>query len=135
MLRTAVSLLLLTAAAAVPPTLLRNDAPALEVRTTIRPVTQDAIQLLRRVKPGMYRCSVFVVDEPGSHRGFATKDIVLAAGESGEQSATYGPVRLQFRAALGKKLEQAVTTVTVYRDDKIITRQSSTVALARPEAQ
>jgi hypothetical protein len=135
MIRTAVSLLVLAAAAAVPPSLLRNDAPALEVRTSIRPVAQDEIQLLRRVKPGMYRCSVVVADEPGSHRVFATKDLVLAAGESGQESATYGPIRLQFRASLGKKLETAVTTVTVYRDEKIVTRQSSTVALARGESQ
>lgn len=122
------------AATAVPPALLLNVAPALEVRTSVRPVSHDRYQLLQRVVPGMYRCSVAVHDEPGSNRVWSTKDIVLAPGESGEQSATFGPLRLHFKASLSAKLDRAETTVTLTRDEQVITRQTSTVWLQREDS-
>ena len=127
----AASALLLGTTAAVPPTLLRNDAPALEISTSIRPVTQDEYQLLRRTTPEMYRCSAVVHDEPGSKRVWSTKDIVLAPGESGEETTVFGPLRLLFRASLSDNLDRAETTVTVTRDEKIVTRQTSTIWLQR----
>jgi hypothetical protein len=125
------SIALLGTTSAVPPSLLRSDAPALQVDTSIRPVTEDRYQLLRRATPGMYRCSVVVHDEPGSRRVWATKDIVLAAGESGEETAIFGPLQLHFRASLGEKLDRAETNVTVTRDGRIVSRQTSTVWLQR----
>lgn len=117
----------------VPPTLLRSDAPALEITTSVAPVTQDEFQLLkRRVKPGMYRCSVRIQDEPGSHRVWGTNHLVLAPGETDEVTDTLGNLKLHFRAKLGKDLDYASTTVTVYRDEKVINRQTSTFALQRP---
>lgn len=137
MLRTVIivaSTLLLGATATVPPELLRSDAPALEVRTSIRPVTADTYRLLRRAAPGMYRCSVLIHEASGSNRVWSTKAIVLAPGESGESSNTVGPLKLRFRASLGAKLDRAEMTVTVTRDDKVITRQTSTVWLEKPSA-
>jgi hypothetical protein len=121
------------AATAVPPTLLRGDAPALEISTSILPVTEDAYQLLgrTRVRPGTYRCSVQVHDAPGSQRVWGTDDVILGAGESGEQSADFGPLRLEFRASVGKSLDRAETVVTLFRDGKLINRQTSTVWLQR----
>jgi hypothetical protein len=127
----AASTLLFGATVAVPPTLLRSDAPALEVSTSIRPVTQDEYQLLRRTVPGIYRCSVLIHDEPGSNRVWSTEDIVLAPGESGESSNTFGPLRLHFRASLSANLDRSEMTVTVTRDERVITRQTSTTFLQR----
>jgi hypothetical protein len=127
--------LLIGAATEVPPSFLRSDAPALEVTTSIRPVTQDTYQLLRRVKPGMYRCEVRVHDEPGSHRVWGTRSIVLAPGETGEESAEMGQLRLHFKATIAKTLDRAETVVTVTREGKIIHKQRSTTWLQRwPEA-
>jgi hypothetical protein len=120
------------AATAVPPALLRSDAPALEVTTSILPVTEDPYQLLgRTARPGTYRCSVQVHDEPGSQRVWGTKDIVLGAGQSGQESADFGQLRLEFRASVGKSLDRAETRVTIYRDGKVINRQTSAVWLQR----
>jgi hypothetical protein len=121
------------AATAVPPALLRSDAPALEVTTSILPVTQDEYQLLGRTRatPGTYRCSVQVHDEPGSQRVWGTKDIVLGAGQSGQESADFGQLLLEFRASVGKSLDRAETRVTIYRDGKVINRQTSAVWLQR----
>lgn len=123
---------LLGATATVPPTLLRSDAPALEITTSVRPVTQDEFQLLkRRITPGMYRCSVLVHDEPGSNRVWGTNHLVLAPGESDEVTDKLGQLTLRFRTSLGKNLDFASTDVTIYRDDKVINRQTSTVSLRR----
>jgi hypothetical protein len=120
-------------APAVPPTFLRSDAPALEISTSILPVTQDSYQLLgTRVVPGTYRCSAFIHDEPGSNRVWAAKDIVIGAGESGETSNTFGQLGVTFRANIAKNLDRAEMVVTVTRDGKIINRQSTTVWLQRP---
>ena len=127
----AASTLLVSATVAVPPTLLRSDAPALEVSTSIRPVSQDEYQLLRRTVPGMYRCAVLIHDEPGGNRVWSTKDIVLAPGESGESSNAFGPLRLHFRASLSANLDRSEMTVTVTRDEMVIARQTSTTLLQR----
>ena len=79
-------LLLVLAAVSAPPALLRSDAPAIEVTTSIRPVTEDRYQLLVRPTPGRYRFEV---------------------------------------------LDRAETRVTIYRDGKVIHRQTSVVALQR----
>lgn len=125
----AASIVLLGATGVVPPTLLRSDAPALEVSTSIRPVTQDEYHLLRRTTPGMYRCSVVIHDVPGGNRAWSTEDIVLAPGESGESSNRFGPLQMHFRASLSADLDRSEMTVTVTRDDKVITRQTSTTML------
>src|SRR5438128_3669718 len=105
--------LLLIAATEVPPSFLRSDAPALEVTTIIAPVTHDEYQLLKRATPGMFRCIVRVHEEPGSKRVWGTKDILLGPGETGEQTATLGPLHLTFRAKIERSLDRAETTVTV----------------------
>jgi hypothetical protein len=125
----------LVAATRVSPLLLRSDAPALEVTTTIAPVTKDAYQLLRRPTPGILRCSVLVHDEPGSRRVWGTKDILLGPGEKGEETAALGPLQLTFRAEIAQGLDRAETSVTVSRDSRVITRQISTVWLERPSAR
>jgi hypothetical protein len=79
----------------------------------------------------MYRCSVLVHDEPGSKRVWSTKDIVLAPGESAEETSVFGPLRLHFQASLGASVDRAETTVTVTRDGKVVTRQTSTIWLQR----
>ena len=47
----------------VPPSLLRSDAPSIEIDVSVRPVTQDSYQLLERAKPGMYRCQAVVHED------------------------------------------------------------------------
>jgi hypothetical protein len=125
------STLLAGATVTIPPELLRSDAPALEISTSVRPVTQDEFQLLRRTLPGMYRCSVVVHQEPGSNRVLGTKDIVLAPGESDEVSSKFGPLEVKFQARLSRRVDYAETTATVLRDGKIINKQTSRVTLER----
>jgi hypothetical protein len=117
----------------VPPSFLRSDAPALEISTSIEPITADEYQLLhQRAVPGSYRCSALIHDEPGSNRVWGAKDIVIGPGESGETSSTFGQLGVTFRAEIAKTLDRAKTIVTVTRDGKIINRQSTTVWLQRP---
>jgi hypothetical protein len=132
MMRTALMLatIALLAAAAVPPSLFRNEAPALEIDTWIQPVTMDSYLLLRRVQPGMYRCRSLVHIKPGSRKVFGTDSIVLKPGESGEKKQDVGPFTVTFEATLSKTLE-AKTVVTVTRDGQVINRQTSTIALPR----
>lgn len=122
-------LLLLLTAVTPPPALLRSDAPAIEVETTIRPVSSDPYQLLDRPVPGMYRCEILVHDEPGSSRVWGTTNLLLAPGGSAEETVTLGPLRMDARAALAKKKDYAEVRVTIYRDDKVIHRQRSVMSL------
>ena len=131
MKRPALLFALLLVGATVPPSLLRSDAPALDIATSIRPVSQDEYRLLRRVPPGSYRCSARILDAPGSRRGWAAKDIVLGAGQSGDTSNELGQLTVKFHASIAKDLDRAETVVTVTRDAKVISRQSSTVWLQR----
>src|SRR5687768_6136388 len=101
------STVLLGATVAVPPALLRSDAPALEVSTSIRPVTHDEYQLLRRTVPGMYWCSVLVHDEPGSNRVWSTEDIVLAPGSQEKVPAPLGHSRCISARLLARKWTEA----------------------------
>ncbi len=124
---------ILLIAATFPPSLLRSDAPALDIGTYVQPVTQDEYLLLgpKRVQPGTFRCKALVHDEPGSHVVITAKDIVIGPGESGETTSDLGPLNIKFKAKIAKALDQAETVVTVTRDGKIICRQSSTVWLQR----
>ena len=121
--------LFLLASATVPPALLRSDAPAIEVETSIRPVTHDEYQLLVRAVPGMYRCEVYVHDEPGSRRIWGTSDLLVAPGGTAEKTVVLGQLRLDARAALGKEKDRAEVRVTITRDGKVIHRQTSRYVL------
>ncbi len=108
----------------VPPSLLRSNAPALEIRTTIRPVTEDPIHLLARPVPGTYRCKTVVFAEPGSRKVFGPPDIVITPGETGETMTTFGPLTVMFGARIIDR-HRAETIVTVTRDGVIVSRQRS----------
>lgn len=117
----------------VPPSLLRSDAPALEISTSIQPVTEDEYQLLnQRAVPGTYRCSALIHHEPGSNHVWKAKDVVIGPGESAETSSTLGQLGVTFHAEIAKTLDRAKTIVTVTRDGQVINRQSTTVWLQRP---
>ncbi|HEX9160448.1 MAG TPA: hypothetical protein VF980_01975 [Thermoanaerobaculia bacterium] len=130
-LAVAILSMLLLAASATPPALLRSDAPALEVEIHIWPVTQDPLQLLTRVTPGMYRCSVLVHDEPGSNRTWKTKDVVISPGHSGEETATAGELQLHFKATVDRAAEKANAVATVTRNGRVVSRQKTSVFLSR----
>ena len=108
----------------VPPSLLQGNAPALEIRTTVRPVSEDPIQLLARAAPGSYRCKAVVFAEPGSRKVFGPPDIVIAPGEAGETTTTFGPLTVTLRARIIGR-HRAETIVTVTRDGEIVSRQRS----------
>jgi hypothetical protein len=122
---------LIASATTVPSALLRNDAPALETRVSILPLTTDEYLLLRRSPEGLYRCSVRVHDEPGSNRIWGTKDLILGPGENGESESSLGSLQLVFRASIAKSLDRADTVVTLTRDDKVIARQHQTISLVK----
>lgn len=107
----------------LPPSLLRSDAPALEIRTTIRPVSEDPIQMLARPAPGSYRCRARI-SEPGSRQVLGTPDIVIAPGETGETTTRLGPLTVIFRARIIDR-HRAETLVTVMRDGALVSRQRS----------
>ena len=108
----------------VPPSLLQSNAPVLDIRTTVRPVSEDPIQLLPRPAPGSYRCKAVVFSEPGSRKVFGPPDIVIAPGEAGETTTTFGPLTVTLRARIIDR-HRAETIVTVTRDGEIVSRQRS----------
>lgn len=105
--------------------------PALELSTSVMPVSRDAYQLLKRPAPGMYRCSVRVQEAPGSQRVWGPEEIVVQAGQTGETTTAHDGMTLQFRAGVAKAGDRADTIVTISRNGKVVTRQSSTVWLER----
>ena len=119
------------ATAVLPPGLQRSDAPALEVTTSILPVTQDEYQLLVRPKPGMYRCSARIHDEPGSNRVLGVPDIVIGPGDSGAETADFGNLHVEFRAKISAGRDRAETDVMITREGRVINRQRSVVWLQR----
>jgi hypothetical protein len=117
-----------------PPALLRTDAPALDIRTSIEPVTQDEYLLRRRVRPEMFRCRAAVYPAPEGKPALMAKDIVIGPGESDETTAVIAPFTIEFKAKIAGGLDQAETTVTVLRDGAIVNRQKSTIWLQRETA-
>ena len=117
----------------VPPSLLRSDAPSIEIDVSVRPVTQDSYQLLERAKPGMYRCQAVVHEEPGSHRVWGSEEILLSPGQTKEETTEFGQLKLHFRASIGKRADRVRTEVTLTRDGKVINRQTSSVEVEPPE--
>ena len=108
-----------------------SDAPALETRVSIRPVTSDQYQLLRRSRPGMYRCSLIIRDVPAGAESWGTPDLVLGPGEKGEEVRSRGSLRATFAASISKSADHADATVTVTRDGKVMFRQVSSVSLPK----
>ena len=125
-------ILLGVAATEVPSAFLRRDAPPLEIVTHVEPIGYSDFQLLRRPTPDpqTFKCYVIVRDELGSSK-WGAKDLLLMPGESGEESATLGPLKLTFKATIGKNIDRAETSVTVTRDSKVISRQVSQIYLVR----
>lgn len=79
----------------------------------------------------MYRCSLLVLDEPGSRRAWSAPDLVLGPGEKREKSSTHGPMQVNFRAPISKSVDHADTTVTVTRDGKVVLRQVSSFSIEK----
>lgn len=125
------AVLLTGSALTIPERMMRSDAPAIEVETSIRSVTHDPYQLLKRVRPGLYRCTAIIHDEPGSHRILPAKDIVIGPGESDETTNVFENLEIVFSAKIAKELDRAETVVTLKRDGKVVNRQKSTVWLER----
>ena len=119
------------ASSTVPPALLRSDAPALEVSVSILPIEQDMYRLLVRPRPGMYRCSARIHDEPGSNRVLGVPDIVIGPGDSGVETADFGNLHVEFRAKISAARDRAETAVTITREGRVINRQRSVVWLQR----
>lgn len=125
-------LLLLAAAVLLATTSLPPISPALDVQTSIRPVTQDEFLLLRqRIRPGMFRCQAVVYSAPEGKPLLKAKDIVIGPGESNDTTTAGAGFTIQFQAKIAKTLDQAETTVTVLRDGAIVNRQKSTIWLQR----
>lgn len=108
------------------------EAPTLNIDVQLRPVEHDPIQLLERLRPGMYRASVLVEADPGSRVVIGTEDIILSPGQTKSSHFEHEDVALSFVVELGEKAAFAKTSVTVTRAEKVIGRQVSTVWLARP---
>ena len=124
-----VSVVVFGSTAAAPPWTFRNDAPALDISVSVRPVADDDYLLVPRPLPGSYRCSVTVHDIAERDRAFGTSGVVVAPGEKAERTTTVGPLNLHFGVRIAKAAQYAETVVTVTRDGKLMTRQHSRVAL------
>jgi hypothetical protein len=111
--------------------LVPSDPAALETRIKIRPVTKDDFQLLRRVTPGMFRCSVAVLQPDDPEKEWAPKDIVIGPGERNEQTTDFGAMKILVSMSISKSADTAHAMVTVMRDGKVVSRQVSTVSLPR----
>jgi hypothetical protein len=115
----------------VPPSLLRSDAPALEIETVVQPTSHGPYELLegRRV-PRTYTCHVSVHDEPGSLKVWGTKAIVLAPGENKTARSALGDLEMTFEARIDQSATRAHTRVEITRSGMVIARQKNTVSLA-----
>jgi hypothetical protein len=122
----ALSLLAVTQPAVVP-----SDPSALETRITIRPVSRDDFQLLRRVKPGMLRCSVEVVQPDQPEQGWAPKDIIIGPGERQEETSDFAPMKISVSMSINQLGSTAHAIVTVMRSGKVVSRQVSNVSLPK----
>lgn len=116
----------------VPHRFLENEAPVLQIDVEIRPIEHDAFQLLKYPRPGDYRCSVRVREEPGSRRVWGTEDLLVRPGEAKEAISRLGSFELHFAVAVGSGSKNALATVTVTRDGKIIAKQTSKIWLDEP---
>ena len=116
---------LIVAAAPMP------DPSAVETRISIRPVTHDQYQLLRRTRPGMYRCSVRIAEQEGSALWWGPPDLILGPGEKGEVSRARGELRVIFMASISKNTDHADATVTVFRGAKVVAKQAASVSLVK----
>jgi hypothetical protein len=124
-----VSVVVFGSTAAAPPWTLRNDAPALDISVSVRPVADDDYLLVPRPLPGSYRCSVLVHDIGERNRAFGTTEVVVAPGEKAERTTSVGPLNLHFGVRIAKAAQHAETVVTVTRDGRLMTRQKARVAL------
>lgn len=97
-----------------PPQLITGDAPALEVDVSVTPVTKDEYQPLRRIKPGMYRASVLILDAERREGGWGD-EVVVSPGEKRETRQTLGPLELYFSAGVDKSAERARILVSITR--------------------
>lgn len=114
--------------------LLLAAAPAaMQVDLSVRPVTHDTFQLLKRAMPGMYRCSVHIRASEDSPM-WGPKDIVISPGEKSDETASLGGMQVRFSAKIGKKGDRAETSVIVLRDNVVIHKQTSTVWLEAPSS-
>ena len=129
-MRTALVLLALSLFAAVPPSS-SYDAPSLETRITVKPVTKDDYLLLRRVQPDMYRCSVIVQDTQ-TKESWKPEDVIVGPGENDRNTTTVGPFQIEVKASISKKVDSMNAQVTVMRGGKVVSRQVSSFLLEKP---
>jgi hypothetical protein len=111
------------------------DIPELtapEVNISIQPSYLDSYQLLKRKTPETYTCSAWV-EQAGAkpRRAYITADLVVSPGGSEKVSRRVGDYALDF--AVTMKDNRAHAEVTVKRGDQVLTRQSSTVYLNKPQ--
>ncbi len=110
-----------------------NDATPLGVRVTVAPSQRDPYQLLRRVTPETYRCSAVVYDATDERRGFASPEVIVAAGERQSKTVVVEGLEVTFSVAVSRGNDRAATEVVGKRGEKIVLRQKSDVALRAPK--
>jgi hypothetical protein len=120
------ALLLLGLATATPP----SDTPALNVSTTIVPARAGGMYELLRIRPGMYRATLHVAEEPANGPSWTT-NVVIAPGGKGKTSGDFRDLHVDFEAKLASTVDHAETKVTITRAGKVVLNQSSTVWLQR----
>src|SRR6185503_3153965 len=109
-----------------------NDAVPLGVQVTIAPSTHDPYQLLRRATPETYTCRAFVYDATNERYGFASPEVIVAAGERQTTTERADGLEVTFTVGVSKENDRAATEVVAKRGDKIVLRQKSDVVLRGP---
>lgn len=109
-----------------------NDAVPLGVQVSIAPSAHDPYQLLRRATPDTYTCRAFVYDATDERYGFATPQVIVAAGERQTATELRDGLEVTFTVAVSKENDRAATEVVAKRGDKIVLQQKSDIVLRGP---
>lgn len=105
------------------------------------PVPREPMEVRIDIKPRMSRGIIPVRTMPyhatatissvERRRVIATVDLDLQAGESKTRTETVTPYKITFQTKIGADGLRAAAVATVWRDEQIVTRQSSDVSLER----
>ena len=109
-----------------------DEVTPLGAHVTVAPSTRDPYQLLRRPTPETYTCRAVVYDADDPQYGFASLEVVVAAGQKQSQSVTVKGLTSTFTVGISKENHHAVTQVTAKRGEKFVLNQRSEIELRPP---
>ncbi len=122
------SLALAFAASAADLPVLRNTSPAFELRVEVFPSALRGYPLTYKTPP-TFNASV-VVTQPGTRYAYAyIENVEVKRGETRTVEKNFRDLHLVFRVEIDSSAEKAITTTTLSRAGRVLSRYQSTVWL------